>query len=212
MRSRHGIFVSGLFGVTAVIALVFASYTFKPSPLLAAGILSVILTFSSLLGVPRLFISEEEQRTFDLLMVLVDPGPAYFGKTLVTIVTTALTGFLLSLLYVVMVGIPVESWPLFWGSILVLSLALGASVSFAGALVLGAANRWVLAAAVAMPFLFPLVAMGVGALGAAFGDGRESDGWRNCLAILGMGVCLLALGPALVPTVWRPGSNHPRKK
>ena len=69
--------------------------------------------------------------------------------------------------------------------------------------VMGAANRWLLAGAVALPLLLPQIAMGVGATKAAFGGGLPSSGVQQLIGLTGFAVAILAIGPGLAGAAWK---------
>lgn len=203
VRSRHGLFTAGLFSVLAVVAMSFAGYGLRPSGSLAAGMLAVTLLFSAILALPRTFLIEDEQGTFDLLRLVGDPGPVFLGKTLYNIVQMLATGLLLATVFLTLSGIDVRSPVLLAVGLGLQCVALAAAVSLCGALVIGAANRWVLAGAVAMPLLLPQVFLGVGAVRVALGEGSATAGWQSVAGLAGFAVAALASGPLIAAAVWR---------
>ncbi|HRI44720.1 MAG TPA: heme exporter protein CcmB [Fimbriimonadaceae bacterium] len=203
VRSRHGLFTAGLFSVLAVVAMSFAGYGLRPSGSLAAGMLCVTLLFSAILALPRTFLIEDEQGTFDLLRLIGEPGPVFVGKTLYNIVQMLVTGALLGTVFLALSGVEVRSGPLLVAGLGLQCVALAAAVSLCGALVIGASNRWVLAGAVAMPLLLPQVFLGVGALRVALGEGMSAGGWQSVAGLAGFAVAALASGPLIASAVWR---------
>lgn len=203
VRSRHGLFAAGLFSVLAVVAMSFAGYGLRPSGSLAAGMLCVTLLFSAILALPRTFLIEDEQGTFDLLRLIGEPGPVFVGKTLYNIVQMLVTGALLGTVFLALSGVEVRSGPLLVAGLGLQCVALAAAVSLCGALVIGASNRWVLAGAVAMPLLLPQVFLGVGALRVALGEGMPAGGWQSVAGLAGFAVAALASGPLIASAVWR---------
>jgi heme exporter protein B len=203
LRSRHGLFTSGLFGFLTVIAMVFAAYAQKPTPPVAAGMLCVALVFSAVVTLPRTMIVEDEQGTFALLQLLADPSAAFFGKAMANCVQMALASFVLGGVFVGMVELPVARPFAFCLGLLLLALALAGGTSFCAALVIGAANRWVLAGVVALPLLVPVVFLGVVALQSGLGAGTAESGTESLVALGGYTMATLAAGPSLVAAVWR---------
>lgn len=203
VRSRHGLFTAGLFSLLSVVAMSFAGYGLRPSGSLAAGMLSVTLLFSAILALPRTFLVEDEQGTFDLLRLIGDPGPVFVGKTLYNIVQMLGTGALLGTVFLALSGVEVASTPLLVVGLGLQCVALAAAVSLCGALVIGASNRWVLAGAVAMPLLLPQVFLGVGAVRVALGEGLPAGGWQSVAGLAGFTVAALAAGPLIAAAVWR---------
>ncbi|MCH7904262.1 MAG: heme exporter protein CcmB [Armatimonadetes bacterium] len=202
-RSKHGLFTAGMFGVLTVLTMVFSTYIDKPSPSLAAGMLVVALVFAAVSTLPRTMIIEDEQGTFELLQLLSDPSAAFFGKAVFNALHMLIASLLLGGVFVAMVDIPVVKGTVFVLGLALLALALAGGTSFCGGLVLGAANRWILAGLVSLPLLVPVVFLGVGALQAGLGSGLDQQGNQSLVALAGYALVTLAAGPILIGQVWR---------
>ena len=202
-RSRHGVFTAGLFGFLTVIAMVFAAYADSPTPSMAAGMLTVALVFSSVVTMPRTMVSEDESGTFALLQLLAEPSAAYFGKLLSNLVQLIASTLLLSVVFVAMADVEVSRPLVFWASLLALPFALAGGATFCSALVMGAANRWLLAGAVSLPLLVPVVFLGVATLRCGLGAGSVQSGVESLVALAGYALVTFAAGPRLIAAVWR---------
>ncbi|MCW5937233.1 MAG: heme exporter protein CcmB [Fimbriimonadaceae bacterium] len=202
MRSRHGLFTAGLFALLSVIATSLASFGQTPPPALSSGVLAVTLVFAAVVSIPRLFLAEDDQGTFDLLRLLADPSAAFAGKALYALLQTVVVALALGLVYIVMTSAAVPSPTLFVLGLLASSAGMALGVSVCGALAVGAANRWVLASVVSMPVLFPQVFMTVSVLRAAMGGGGEAGGYQALVGLVGWAVVLGASGPTLIAQVW----------
>lgn len=202
MRSRHGLFTSFLFSLLAVFAMSLASFSSKPDPSVAAGMLIVTLVFSSIVAIPRTFLVEDEQGTFDLLRMAADPAAAFAGKALYNALWSLVTSLVLSVLFINLTSVPVVDPKLFFAAVLFGSLALAGGVSICGALVMGASNRWILGAAVSLPILLPQIFLGMGALRVAFGTGGLEGGWQCVIGLGGFSLALAGGGPLLTQAAW----------
>lgn len=202
LRSKHGLFTSGLFGLMAVVVAVFATFDQILPPKVASAFLCLVLLFTTVATVPRIFLVEEDQRTFDLARLMADPSVIYSGKALFAVALNALAGLVLSSVFVGMTENPLARWDvLLFGSVL-FTVGLTLSLCVCSALVIGAENRYVLAGVVALPLLVPLVFCGVGALNFAFGEGPWGAALRNLVVLGGYTVGLATIGPVLVDAVW----------
>jgi len=202
-RSRHGLFTSLLFSFLAVVAVSFASFGEKPTPITASGMLSVVLMFSAVVSLPRSFLVEDEQGTFDLIRLAADPTALFFGKWLYNAVQALLSAGVLALLFVVLTGVEVRNAPMLAVGIGVMALALAGGVSVCGALVMGASNRWLLGTAAALPVLLPQIFMGMSALSSALGQRAGSSGWMGIVGLTGWAVALCSVGPLLAAAAWK---------
>lgn len=203
MRSRSGMLTAGLFSVVAVVAIAFASFGLKLEGALGAGMLWVALLFSAVVGLPRTFTIEEEQRTGDLLRLWARPHAVFWGKALFNLVQTLATAVVLSVLFLVLTNLAVRNVPLYVGALFAGCCALAGSVTLCGALVAQASNRTILAAAISLPMLLPLIALGVGSLKAALGSGSEAGGLQATSGLALYAVATFAIGPHLFAAVWR---------
>lgn len=202
IRSKHGLYSSALFGFMAVVTAVFATAKQTFPPTLAAGFLVVVLVFSAVVTVPRIFLVEEDQRTIDLARLLAPPSAIFIGKATFGTLLNAAAGFLFSLIFVTMARAEVIHWPeLLLGSMF-FAMGLAQCLAVCSALVIGADNRWILAGVVALPLVLPIVFCGVGVTRYAFGDGSWNSAAQNFLILIGYTVGLGGLGPVLIDAVW----------
>lgn len=202
MRSRHGLFTSFLFSLLAVFAMSLASFSSKPDASTAAGMLAVTLVFSSIVSIPRTFLIEDEQGTFDILRLAADPSAVFAGKALYNALVSLLTAVVLSVLFVNLTSAKVADPAMFGASVVLGSIALAYGVSICGALVMGANNRWLLGASVALPILLPQIFLGMGAMRVALGAGGSAGGWQCVTGLGGFALALAAGGPLLAYAAW----------
>lgn len=202
-RSKHGLFTAGMFGVLTVLTMVFSVYIDKPSPMVASGMLVVALVFAAVSTLPRTLIIEDEQGTFELLLLLCEPSAAFFGKAVFNALHMLIASMLLGVVFVTMVDLPIVNGTLFFLGLASLALALAGGTSFCGGLVLGASNRWILAGVISMPLLVPVVFLGVGVLQAGLGSGFDQKGVQSLVALTGYALVTLAAGPMLIGQVWK---------
>ena len=206
MRSKHGLFTSFLFSLLAVVAMSIASFGSSPKASVAAGMLCVTVLFSSVVALPRCFLLEDEQGTFDLLRLATEPTAMFSGKLLYNFVQGLISVSVLAVLFVTMTGVQVVNTPLFVCGCGFTALAVCGGVSVCGALVIGATNRWLLGTAAALPILLPQVFLGMGALRASMGQGTTGSGWTSVLGLFGWALVIAAAGPLLVAAAWK--SDH----
>jgi heme exporter protein B len=203
LRTKSGLLTAALFSVVAVVAVAFASGGAALPANLAAGLLWVTLLFAAAAALPRAFVVEDEQGTGDLLRLMADPHAVFWGKALFNLFEMLLTGLVLSLLFAVLTNTAVSHWGLYAASLAAGCAALAGTVTLCGALVSQATNRWTLAAAVSLPVLVPLIALGVSATRVSFGAGSMGNGILGCEGLVCYAVAGLAAGPYLFAAVWR---------
>ncbi len=203
LRTKSGILTAGLLSVAAVIAMAFSVSGQKLAGDMAAGSLWVILLFSAAVSLPRAFVAEDEQGTGDLLRLVSRPHAVFWGKALYNLIQMALTGLVLALLFGGLTDTePTYLW-LHLATLVAGCAALAGTVTLCGALVAQAANRWTLAAAVSLPVLLPVIALGVSASRVALGAGTLTAGTTGCVGLACYAVAGFAVGPYLFAAVWR---------
>jgi heme exporter protein B len=203
VRSRTGLTTAGLFGIVTVFTITFASMNTRLDGNIASGLLWVSVLFSSIVSLPRTFVTEEEQGTGDLLRMWARPHAVYWGKALFNMAQLAAMAVLLSFLYLGFTSLELKIVWLYWVTLLGGCAALAGAVTLTGAIVARAANRASLAGAIAVPILLPIMAAGVGGMRAAFGSGFAESGATSALGLLGYAAATLAIGPWLFAAIWK---------
>ncbi len=202
LRGRVGLYSTLVFAVGAVTALGIASIRGEPSPSLAAGLLWVALLFACVVGLARTFLSEEEQGTADLLRLLANPGPVFWGKAVFNMLLLIAVALFVVPLFVLFVKVEVVAPFLLISGVLCGCAGLAAVVSMCGALASRAQGRGLLMGVISLPLLLPVLAAGITALRGAFGD-PSAESWSAVASLGGMAVAFSSLGPYLYAAVWK---------
>jgi heme exporter protein B len=203
LRTKSGLYSSGLFSIVAVVAIAFASYGEKLDGTLGAGLFWVTLLFSSVISLPRSFIGEEESGTADLLRLMARPHSVFWGKVIFNLCLILITAVLLSILFLALTNLQISSLLLYIVALVGGSCGLAVAVTLCGALVAQASNRAALAGAIGIPLLLPLVAMGVSSSRAALGYGLFQGGMFSALGLYSFAILVGAAGPYLYAAVWK---------
>lgn len=212
LRGRHGFFLSGMFGLMAMAAVSFSMASQSPSPMVASGLFALVVLFSAMTAVPRLYLAEDEQGTFDLVRQWGNCGSLWLGKAVFAAIHQGLTAVLLSVLFSGVVNLKVENWLLWILGAGLVGVASANVLSLTSALVVTAANRWVLAVVVAFPLLFPLLFLGIGMHRVAFGQGSLESAYQSLAALVLYAAVPFGIGPMLAESLWderQPASKGP---
>lgn len=204
VRSMSGLVTAFLFSFVTVFAISFASLNEKLKGTVIAGMLWVALLFSAASSLTRTFLAEEELGTADLLRLTARPHAVFWGKALFNMVQCVLTSSLLSILFLGFTSASVPIPWLFAVSLVTGCLSLAGTVTLCGAIASQASNRSMLAAAISVPLLLPLVGIGVSCMRVSLGDGTLSSGGTSLIVgLVGYAVLSLATGPYLFAAVWK---------
>ncbi|MCX6140757.1 MAG: heme exporter protein CcmB [Candidatus Kapabacteria bacterium] len=164
IRTRYGITAVGLFVVTAVALVAFSSAD-EPMPRpIAAGVLWVVMFFTSMTGLGRGFVSEEERGTSLYLRLSAAPLSVYWGKLFGNITVAVVSNLAVVLLFMTfMTSVEIGSpWILLLVT-LAGSVGLAAVITITSAIVAKAGTRNALLPILSFPVLLPLVMPGIGA-------------------------------------------------
>ena len=203
LRTKSGLATVSLFSLASVVAVAFSAFNQKLSGSLSSGLLWVTLLFTAAVALPRAFVAEDEQGTGDLLKLVARPEAVFWGKALYNLGLMLITAAVLSLLFFVLVGASIDN-PLLYAVCLIGSCAaLAGTVTLCGALVAQAAGRGALAAAIAIPLLLPLVALGVAGIRVALGEPGLKSGEEAALGLVCYGVASMVIGPPLFAAIWK---------
>jgi ABC-type transport system involved in cytochrome c biogenesis permease component len=114
-----------------------------------------------------------------------------------------MTAVVLSVLFLMLTNLEVANFGLYAAALFAGCCALASTVTFCGALVAQAANRSILAGAIALPMLLPLVALGIGSLKVALGSGALQTGIQSTAGLTLFAVAVFTAGPHLFAAVWK---------
>lgn len=202
-RSRNGASTAGLFGLVTVFTVAFATLNSKLNGDIAAGLIWVAVLFSAVIALPRVFLTEEEQGTGDMLRLFARPHAVFWGKGLFNLGQVLLVSTVLSVLFFGFTDFQVKTPWLYWLTLTGGCAAMAGAVTLTGAIVARAANRSAVAAAVSVPILLPVMAMGVTGMRAAFDVGFFDSGTRAAWGLLSYAVATFSIGPWLYAAIWK---------
>lgn len=203
MRNLAGLASSSVFGMLAVVALAYASVGLTLGPTLLAGLLWVVLTFSAVIGIPRLFLLEDEQQTLDLLRLWSDPRIIFWGKYLFSCIVLGGQSLLLTLLFLFLMKASVPLPLLLFTSIFLGVLTLASVILLCSALATSGNNKQTFSASLALPLLLPLILLAVASSRVALGDGILETGLKALLGLGGYALVTAALSPSLYAIIWK---------
>jgi heme exporter protein B len=190
LRTPQVVPAMALFSVTTLVVFHFSLQRNAVAGDLAAGVLTVTLLFSAILGVNRLFVADHEEGGFDgFLLAPVDRTAMLVAKALSLLAFLVLLEVVAVPAFAVLLLDPALSAGALGKAVLVLALAdAGIAVvgTLVGALAIQTRARDLIVPLIALPLLLPVVIGTAKALAPAFaaaGAGALPGRW---LAILGL--------------------------
>jgi heme exporter protein B len=158
LRTRYALNALLMFVITTLAVILFSIGNESVSPDLLAGILWIIIFFSSMSGLSRTFISEEEKGTVLTLHLLAKPLTIYFGKLIYnTILLAALNLFTVCLYLLVVSGFTVGNYLIFFITIFLGTFGLASASTIIAAIIAKANTKGTLYPVLSFPILLPLL-------------------------------------------------------
>lgn len=191
-RLRYGISAITLFILTSITMLVFGIGRETISIPIQSALLWIIMFFSSMTGLSKAFVSEEEKQTNLLLRISSSSDAIYSGKLLFNIILSFVLNILAVLLFIVFFNFEINSVFIFIIIILLGSLGLASASTIISAIIAKASVKNSLFVVLSFPILLPLIIIGIDATNLAF-EGTTIEGIKSSLIIL------LAYSGVLIP-------------
>lgn len=158
IRTRYAINALLMFVVTTLSIVLFAIGSESVSTDVLSGVLWIVIFFSSMSGLSRTFVSEEERGTVMTLQLLARPLPIYFGKLLFNVVLMGLLNTVAVSLYLVFItAFVVKSMSIFILTLVLGTLGLASAATIIAAIISKANTKGTLYPVLSFPILLPLL-------------------------------------------------------
>lgn len=158
LRTRYALNALFMFVVTAVSIILFALRGESPGPDVLAGMFWTVIFFSSMSGLARTFVSEEERGTAFTLQLMTSPSVVYFGKLLFNVVLSLSLTVAITVLYIIAFpSFVVRSFDIFAITILLGSIGLASATTIIAAIIARAGTKGTLYPVLSFPVLLPLL-------------------------------------------------------
>ena len=158
LRTRYAISALIMFVVTAISIILFSLGSEGAPPDALSGMLWVVIFFSSMSGLSRTFVMEEERRTSLTLQLLAPTSAVLFGKLLFNLVLVFGMNALAVFLYSVFVtGFLIKTYSIFLITVLLGSIGLAAASTLIAAIIAKANTKGTLYPVLSFPILLPLL-------------------------------------------------------
>lgn len=158
----------------------------------------IVLYFSAMAGLPRVFIKEEEMRTAAALRLAARPSAVFVGKLAFNMALMILIALLLLPVFVFFLQPVVQNWPLLIGHFVFGSAAMAAGATILGAMVARTSNHGYVMVVLGFGPLLPILVLAInGTTAALYG----SPG-NNLLGLVSYLVAMVVLSAGLFERVW----------
>ncbi len=158
LRTRYALNALLMFVVTSVATILFALRDDELNPEILSGMFWVVIFFTAMSGLSRIFVSEEERGTTLTLQLVASPSVVYFGKLIFNSGLTLMLSSAVTVLYVVVFPAFVIKSPLIFGFTVFLgSLGFASAATIIAAVIAKANTKGTLYPVLSFPILIPLL-------------------------------------------------------
>jgi heme exporter protein B len=178
LRVRYALNALLMFVVTSLATIVLALRDSELNPEILSGMFWVVIFFSAISGLSRIFVSEEERGTTLVLKLVASPSAVYFGKLLFNCGITLLLSSAVTLLYVIAFpGFVIRSAAIFLCTVFLGSLGFASALTIIAAIIAKAHAKGTLYTVLAFPVLAPLLVTVIQATALSI----QSEVWEDSL-------------------------------
>jgi heme exporter protein B len=147
-----------MFVVTSVATILFALREDEVSTDVLSGMFWVVIFFTAMSGLSRIFVSEEERGTTMTLQLVASPSVVYFGKLIFNCGLTLALSSAVTILYItVFPAFIIKSMAIFALTIILGSLGFAAAATVIAAIIAKANTKGTLYPVLSFPILIPLL-------------------------------------------------------
>ncbi len=158
LRTRYSMNALLMFVIISVATILIALRSEDVEQNILSGMFWVVIFFSAMSGLSRIFVSEEERGTSMALQLVASPHVVYFGKLVFNCLLTLLLSVLVSVLYLlVFPAFIIKSYTIFALTILFGSIGFAASTTIIAAIIAKTNNKGTLFPVLSFPILIPLL-------------------------------------------------------
>lgn len=156
-RTKYSLNAILLFAVTTLTVVSFAVGQFGLTPEIQSALYWIIIFFSAMSGLARVFVREEEAGTVHALRLAASPTVVYLGKLAFNVVLMGILEIVVFPLFVVMMGLRVDNYVLFFAVLVLGSAGLASLATIMAAIVAKANVKGALFTILSFPPLLPLL-------------------------------------------------------
>ncbi len=205
LRTRYALNALVMFVVTSVATILFALRADQPSPTILSGMYWVVVFFTAMSSLSRIFVSEEERGTTMTLQLVASPSTVYFGKLLFNTALTLSLTLAVTILYLIVFSefFVIKSGPLFLITVVLGSLGFASAATIIAAIVAKANTKGTLYPVLSFPILIVLLMTVMNATARALEGEPLSEATGDFQVLVGYILVMTAGSYLLFDYVWK---------
>ncbi|HPN38435.1 MAG TPA: heme exporter protein CcmB [Melioribacteraceae bacterium] len=158
LRTRYAINALVMFILVTISVILFSVGQEKMSEYLTGGLLWVVIFFSAMSGLSRVFVSEEERGTILTLQLIASSDTIFTGKMLFNLVLVFLMNTVITLLYSILFNsFVINNVWLFVIAFIIGNIGIAVSSTVIAAIIAKANTKGTLYPVLSFPILLPLI-------------------------------------------------------
>ena len=203
LRTRYAISAIFLFVLTTITIVMFGMAQETLNSSLSAGILWIIMFFSSMVGMSKSFVTEEERGTGFLLQLSTGPLQIYFGKLLFNILLCLTLNLIVVLLFVLLLNtVPIKYPVIFSLTIFLGSIGIAGATTIISAIIAKANTKNALFPVLSFPLILPLILIGIETTTISFDGTMIDDAISNLQLMVAYSGIVITVSYLLFGIVW----------
>lgn len=204
-RTRYTISAVLLFVLTTISILVFSTAGLEIDPAMSAGLIWVIVFFTAMTGLAKVFVSEEERGTSLLLQLSAGSTAVFLGKLIFNIILSlALNLFAVSLYFLFSSkGISVLHWDILATVLILGSIGIASASTIISAIIAKANTKNALFPVLSFPILLPVLLLCIETTRYSFDGKGLEDPIGNFLMIISYCGILITVSYLLFDIIWK---------
>ena len=204
MRSRYAISAVFLFIMTTITMILIGTKGEDIQSGLAAGIIWVVMFFSSMMGLSKAFVSEEERGTSFILQLSVSGTSVYYGKLIFNVILSLVLNTLAVLLFFLFISHQsIRYFDIFILTHILGSIGIAAASNIISAIIAKANTKGALFPVLSFPILLPLIFIGIDATKIALDGKTPGDAWSDIQLMVAFCGIIVSLSYILFDLVWK---------
>ncbi len=204
LRTRYAINSLVMFIVVAISVILFSIGNEQISQSLTGGLFWVVIFFSAMSGLARVFVSEEERGTTLTLHLIAAPSTIYSGKLIFNLVLVICMNVFIAIIYSALFSsFIIKNFALFSVSFLAGNVGLAISSTTIAAIISKANAKGTLFPVLAFPILLPLILILVQLTSLASQGATFADGFFELAMLICYDVIMLTGSYMLFDFIWK---------
>lgn len=202
-RTKYSTNTVLLFILICVSLIVFATsgITIK-EPLLAAFIW-IIIFFTAMTSLAKVFINEEERGTLIFLKLLTKSTNIFFGKLIFNSIISIITSLLITIFFTIMVNDFLMRTPtIFFSTLIFGSLAIASSTTILSAIIVKASSKSSLLPILSFPILLPIILISIDNTRLALEGWEFRDSLSNLILLISYTGIVVVTSFLLFDFIW----------